>query len=80
MMWYLVKQYVTLLERDQQERNKESGTSSDGVVNGTKETEKRPRRSTRDKTKHGEENKENMEQKVSVFNKYNTRNGTDVMQ
>ena len=70
MMWYVVKQYVTLLERDRQERNKESGTSGDVAVNGTKETDKRPRRSVRDKAKHGEENKENLEQKVWRFNIY----------
>ena len=67
IMWYLVKQYITLLERDQQERNKESGTSDDVSVNGTKEgTEGRPRRSVRERTKNGEENKENMEQKVTI--------------
>ncbi len=69
MMWYLVKQYVTLLERDQQERNKESGTSADVIVNGTKvDTEGRPRRSARERTKTSEENKENVEQKVTNQN------------
>ena len=60
-----------LLERDQQERNKESGTSDGVVVNGTKgDTEGRTRRSTRERHKTGEENKENMEQKVSITELY----------
>ena len=67
IMWYLVKQYVTLLERDEQERNKEPGTSNGVIANGTKgDSEGRPRRSVREKTKNGEENKENLEQKVKT--------------
>ena len=75
IMWYLVKQYVTLLERDQEERNKKPGTSDDVVANGTKgDSEGRPRRSLREKAKSGEENKENLQQKVGFKIKQNILN------
>lgn len=74
-MWYLVKQYVALLERDLQEHGKKPGSSDDVIVNGsTRDNEERQRRSLRDSHKVSDENKENMHLKDNKADK----NGEEV--